>query len=131
DNMEQLAHDASAVGAILDAAPDLTVLVTSRIPLHLAGEHEYRVEPLALPDTETEPHAIASSDAVQLFVERASAVRKGFDVTEENAAAVARIVARLDGLPLALELAASKLRLLDPEALAERLEHRLPLLTGG
>jgi predicted ATPase len=131
DNMEQLAHDASTVGALLDAAPDLTVLVTSRIPLHLAAEHEYRVEPLTLPETETDLGAIASSEAVRLFVERASAVRKGFVANEGNAAAIARIVARLDGLPLALELAASKLRALDPATLADRLEHRLPLLTGG
>jgi predicted ATPase/class 3 adenylate cyclase len=131
DNMEQLAHDASAVGAILDAAPDLTVLVTSRIPLHLGGEREYRVEPLALPETETDPDTIASSEAVRLFIDRASDVQKGFGVTDENAAAFARIVARLDGLPLALELAARKLRVLDPQALADRLEHRLPLLTGG
>jgi predicted ATPase/class 3 adenylate cyclase len=131
DNMEQLAHDASVVGRLVDEARDLTVLVTSRVLLRLTGEYEYRVAPLTLPDDSEDTTSIASSEAVRLFVERASAVRHGFEVTEENAPAVARIVARLDGLPLALELAASKLRVLGPVELADRLEHRLPLLTGG
>jgi non-specific serine/threonine protein kinase len=85
-----------------------------------------------LPDpSEVHPEAVASSEAVQLFVERAAASRRGFEVTAENASAVAQIVSRLDGLPLALELASSKLGVLDPASLADRLEHRLPLLTGG
>jgi predicted ATPase/class 3 adenylate cyclase len=132
DNMEQLASDASPVGMLLDGSPGLRVLVTSRIVLHLAGEHEYPAAPLTLPDpTLTDPEAVASTDAVRLFVERAAATRPGFEVTGENSAAVAEIVARVDGLPLALELASSKLRVLDPAGLADRLEQRLPLLTGG
>jgi predicted ATPase/class 3 adenylate cyclase len=132
DNMEQLAHDASVVGALLDDAPELRVLATSRIPLRLTGEFEYQVAPLTLPDpAEADPAVIASSEAVRLFVERASAFRRGFEVNEDNASAIARIVVRLDGLPLALELASSKLRALDAAGLADRLEYRLPLLTGG
>jgi predicted ATPase len=111
----------------------LTVLATSRIVLRVAGELEYRVPPLALPGDldELDLSDIASSETVRLFVERAGASQPGFEVTEGNAAAVAEIVARLDGLPLALELAASRLRVLDPVSLSGRLGQRLPLLTGG
>ncbi len=133
DNLEQLASGASIVGDMLDAAPRLRVLATSRIVLHVAGEQEYRVPPLTLPSDldGLDVSDIASSEAVRLFVERAGAARRGFRVTERNAAAVAEIVARLDGLPLALELAASRLRVLDPASLAGRLGQRLPLLTDG
>ena len=133
DNLEQLASEASFVGDLLDAAPQLTVLATSRIVLRVAGEREYRVPPLALPGgtDELDMSDIVSSEAVRLFVERAETSQRGFQVTEENAAAVAEIVARLDGLPLALELAASRLRILDPATLAGRLGERLPLLTDG
>ena len=133
DNLEQLIEAAPAVGALLDVAPSLTVLTTSRIPLHLSGEQEYRVSPLALPerDGSADVDRLRTCESVRLFVERAAAVRPGFHITAETAPRVGEIVARLDGLPLALELAASRLRVLDLEALATRLEHRLPLLTGG
>jgi predicted ATPase/class 3 adenylate cyclase len=132
DNFEQLLEAGPAVGALLDAAPRLTILCTSRTPLHLSGEQEYRLEPLALPaGRDIDPQSLATSESVRLFVERVAAVRPGFRVTDENAPAVSEIVTRLDGLPLALELAASRLRVLSPDALASRLGDRLPLLTGG
>jgi predicted ATPase/class 3 adenylate cyclase len=133
DNFEQVAISATLVARLLDAAPKLTVLVTSRIPLHLSGEHEYAVPPLALPDLEHLPdrETLMSCEAVALLVERASAVRAGFQLGAQDASAVAQIAARLDGLPLAIELAAGRLKLLTPQALLARLVERLPLLTGG
>ena len=133
DNFEQLVEGSWAIGDLLDAAPRLTVLATSRIPLRIAGEREYQVTPLELPvhrqrgDT-ARPE---SSESVRLFVDRAASVRPGFALTEANTSAVVDIVERLDGLPLALELAASRLGVLDPATLAARLQHRLPLLTAG
>ena len=133
DNLEQLVDGSSAVGDLLDAAPGLTVLATSRIALRLSGEHEYRVAPLELPARERRGDAaqLVSSESVRLFVDRATSVRPNFTLTDANALAVAEIVERLDGLPLALELAASRLRVLDPTTLAERLEDRLSMLRGG
>ncbi|HET6714290.1 MAG TPA: AAA family ATPase [Actinomycetota bacterium] len=133
DNLEQLVDGSSAIGDLLDAAPRVTVLATSRIPLHISGEHEYQVAPLELPAHQQRGDAarLGSSESVRLFVDRAASVRSDFTLTEANAPAVAEIVERLDGLPLALELAASRLRVLDPAALANRLERRLPLLKGG
>ena len=131
DNLEQLTHASPVLGAILDEAPNVTVLATSRIPLRLSGEAEYRVSPLALPEREADLDHQTTCESVRLFVDRAAAVRPGFDITVESAHAIGQIVARLDGLPLALELAASRLRVLDLDGLASRLEHRLPLLTGG
>ena len=133
DNCEQLAGSFGVVGNLLDAAPDLTVLATSRAPLELAGEQEFPVLPLQLPppDTVPDPSALRAYDAVALLVARARAADPGFDVTPENADAIAGIVRHLDGLPLAIELGASRLRLLTPQSLLERLEHRLPLLTTG
>ena len=132
DNLEQLIDAGPAIGTLLDAAPKLTVLVTSRIPLRLAGEQEYPVPPLTIPDadhvTET---SWRSYESVELFTQRAAAVRPGLRITDADAPAVVKIVERLDGLPLALELASSRLRVLDLESLAERIERRLPLLTGG
>ena len=106
----------SAIGDLLDAAPGLTVLATSRIALRLSGEHEYQVAPLELPARERRGDAaqLVSSESVRLFVDRATSVRPDFTLTDANASAVAEIVERLDGLPLALELAASRLRVLDP-----------------
>src|SRR5439155_25821153 len=103
DNFEQVHISATLVARVLDAAPKLTVLVTSRIPLHLSGEHEYAVPPLALPDLEHLPdrETLMSYEAVALLVERASAVRAGFQLGAEDASTVAQIAARLDGLPLA------------------------------
>ncbi len=132
DNFEHLLGAAGIVGALLQAAPALTALVTSRAPLRLRGEHEYPVAPLPLPESERlTPAQTASNPAVALFVLRAREVRPDFGLTEENAATVAAICARLDGLPLAIELAAARVRALAPAALLARLEQRLPLLTGG
>ncbi len=133
DNFEQLIEASPIVGTLLDDAPRLAVLATSRIPLRLSGEQEFRLSPLPLPlqDELADVERMSTCESVLLFVERAAAVRPGFRVTDENAPAVAQIVARLDGLPLALELAASRLRVLTVEALSARLEQRLPLLTGG
>jgi predicted ATPase/class 3 adenylate cyclase len=133
DNLEQLVEASFIVGDLLDAAEGVTVLATSRIALRLSGEQEYRVEPLALPDQSqrTAADRLSECESVRLFLERAAAVQPGFRITDRWAPAIAEIVVRLDGLPLALELAASRLRLLNPVALAQRLERRLPLLTGG
>ena len=132
DNLEQVVEAAASVGQLIDAAPGLTVLATSRVPLHLSGEHEYLVGPLPLPDPTTpDMDALSACESVALFVERAGAVRRGFGLDRDNADAIARIVARLDGLPLAIELAASRVNLLSPEGLLDRLEQRLPVLEGG
>ncbi len=131
DNFEQVADAASVVAALLAACPGLSVLVTSRGILHVAGEREYPVPPLPLPQAGDDPARLAENDAVALFVARARAVRPDFSLDASNAAAVAAICARLDGLPLAIELAAARVRLLTPSAIRERLERSLGLLTGG
>ena len=133
DNLEQLIEASPIVGSLLDSSPGLTLLVTSRIPLRLSGEQEFQLSPLALPapDQVADAERLTTCESVRMFVERAAAVRPGFRITGENAPAVARIVARLDGLPLALELAATRLRVVTVEAMAARLEQRLALLTGG
>ena len=132
DNYEQLLPAAPLVGELLAAGPGVRVLVTSRAPLRVAGEREYEVRPLALPETAgATPEELAESEAVALFVERARAIEPGFALGPENAAAVAAICAALDGLPLAIELAAARVRLLSPQAILERLGASLPLLTGG
>jgi predicted ATPase/class 3 adenylate cyclase len=131
DNLEQVLDAAPAIARLLDAAPNLTVLATSRIPLRLSGERQYHVSPLALPERDGDPEALWRCDSVMLFAERGAAVRPGFELNEENVDAVADITARLDGLPLAIELAASRLKVLDPPSMRDRLERRLPLLTGG
>src|SRR4029453_14565310 len=117
----------------LVASAGLSLLVTSREPLRVRGEHEYAVPPLALPssDDARTPDTLVQSAAVSLFLERAMAIRSDFAMTSENASAIAEICARLDGLPLAIELAAARVRLMTPEAMVRRLERRLPLLTGG
>jgi predicted ATPase/class 3 adenylate cyclase len=133
DNFEQILPAAPVVADLLATSPGLRVLVTSREPLRLRGEHEYAVPPLALP----EPRQVATvevastSPAVALFVQRAQAIRTDFALTDENAPAVAVICARLDGLPLAIELASARVRTLTPQVIVERVERRLPLLTGG
>ncbi len=133
DNLEQIVEASPLVGTLLDAAPHLTVLATSRIPLRLSGEQEYQLAPLALPGREQMANAarLGSFESVQLFIDRAAAVRPGLEITDATAPALFEIVSRLDGLPLALELAGSRMRVLTLEALAQRLEQRLPLLTGG
>jgi predicted ATPase/class 3 adenylate cyclase len=133
DNFEQVLAAAPLVSDLLGGAPRMRILVTSRAPLRVRGEHEYAVPPLALPDRERTigPAALSQYGAVALFVERAAAIKGDFTVTNENAPAIAEICHRLDGLPLAIELAAARTRLLSPQAILARLERRLPLLTGG
>ncbi len=133
DNVEQVVEAAPLVAELLRACPLLTAVVTSRARLRVSGEREHVVPPLSVsPGTDTAPaDAAAASGAVRLFVERAQAVREGFALTDENALAVTAIVRRLDGLPLAIELAAARVKVLPPQALLARLEQRLPLLTGG
>ena len=131
DNFEQVLEAAPAVGAVLDAAPRMRILATSREPLHVSGEQELPVPPLRLPDPDDPPDRVTDAESVGLFVQRASSVDPTFAVTDANAAAVAEICRRLDGLPLAIELAASRIKLLSPEAMLERLERRLELLAGG
>jgi predicted ATPase/class 3 adenylate cyclase len=131
DNSEQVIEAGMAIARLLDAAPRLAVLATSRAPFHISAEHEYQVPPLSVPNPGAAADVVTRSEAVALFTERAAAMRPGFRVTTENASPVAQIAARLDGLPLAIELAASRLRVLDPEALLGRLGQRLILLTGG
>jgi predicted ATPase/class 3 adenylate cyclase len=133
DNFEQVLEGASLVGELLGTCPKLKILATSRIPLRLYGEQEYPVPPLALPDPRVLPpvEVLTQYEAVRLFVERARAVKADFFVTNENAPAVAEICARLDGLPLAIELAATRIRILPPQKMLERLSNRLKLLKGG
>jgi predicted ATPase/class 3 adenylate cyclase len=126
DNLEQVHGGTEVVAALLAAAPRLVVLATSRGPLHLQGEHELPVPPLGLPD-EPAIAAVTASAAVRLFVQHADMVRPGFVVTGENAADIAAICRRLDGLPLAIELAASRVRLLSAKALLARLDHSMAL----
>jgi predicted ATPase len=132
DNFEQVLTAAPLVGELL-SAPHFKVLVTSRIPLGVYGEHEYAVPPLSVPDPKRLPglETLSHYEAVRLFIERARAAKADFAVTDENAPAVAEICARLDGLPLAIELAAARVKLLPPSAMLGRLGRRLKLLTGG
>jgi non-specific serine/threonine protein kinase len=133
DNFEQVASAAPEIGALLTACAGVDVLVTSRQALHLRGEREYVLRPLALPDLThlPSPEQLVQYAAVALFLERAQAAHADFQVTHATAPAVAEICARLDGLPLAIELAAARVKLLPPPALLTRLEHALPVLTGG
>jgi predicted ATPase/class 3 adenylate cyclase len=133
DNFEQIIEAALTVGELLVAAPQLSVLVTSREPLRITGEQQYPVPPLALPNGRAgrSPDELRSVDSVALFVQRARSVRPGFDLTAGNASAVAEICTRLDGLPLALELAAARVRLFEPQELLSRLDRRLTFFAGG
>jgi predicted ATPase/DNA-binding CsgD family transcriptional regulator len=133
DNFEHLAEAAPGITEILSTCPHLSVLITSRVRLRLAGEREYSVPPLPLPGpaTSISLDRVASFAAVRLFAERVQALEPDFALTEENAGAAAEICRRLDGLPLAIELAAGWTKLLSPSALVDRLELRLPFLTGG
>jgi predicted ATPase/class 3 adenylate cyclase len=133
DNFEQVTDAADIVASLLAGAPRLAVIVTSRFVLHLSGEHEYPVPPLDAPDLRQlpDPARLSRYEAVALFIERAQAARPDFAVTNQNAPAVAEISVRLDGLPLAIELAAARVRLLTPQAILARLSNRLGLLTGG
>jgi predicted ATPase/Tfp pilus assembly protein PilF len=128
DSMEHMVQQAPLLGRLLATAPALHLLVTSRVPLDLYGEHRFRVPAMQLPEPGGEATAC---EAVQLFVQRARAVAPGFDPQGETLAATAAICAALDGLPLAIELAAARVPLYPPEALLPRLQARLSLLTGG
>ncbi len=133
DNFEHVLPAGALVADLLAAYPDLKILVTSRAPLHLYGEHEFPVNPLKLPVANDIEHVddLQQCPSVELFIQRARAVQPGFTLSETNAAAVAEICLRLDGLPLAIELAAARVKLLSPEAILSRLRNPLNLLTGG
>ena len=133
DNFEQVVAAAPLVAELLAACPRLKCLVTSRVVLRLSGEHEFPVPPLELPDPRHLPavDALSQYAAVALFIQRALAVKPDFRVDNANAPAVAEICVRLDGLPLAIELAAARIKLLPPQAMLARLGRRLELLRGG
>ena len=133
DNFEQLLTAAPLVAELLALSPKIKILATSRAALRLYGEQEYAVPPLSLPDPEEIPslERLSQYETVQLFIQRALAVKPDFQVTNENAPAVAEICHRLDGLALAIELAAARIRLFPPQALLSRLGSRLQTLTGG
>ena len=133
DNLEQVVAAAPDVAGLVESCPGLRIVTTSRTPLRIAAEREYPLAPLELPPP-SDPdstESLMAYPAVALFVERARTTRGSFELTPENAGAVAAVCRRLDGLPLALELAAARLRLLSPEALLERLDHALHVLTSG
>ncbi len=133
DNFEQVLPAANLVEALLQAAPGVKILVTSRVPLHLYGEKEYPVPPLTVPDPQHLPtlQHLTEYEAVRLFIERAQDVQPDFAVTDATAPIVAQICRRLDGLPLALELAAARVRLFPLSTLLTRLDQRFRVLTGG
>jgi predicted ATPase/class 3 adenylate cyclase/Tfp pilus assembly protein PilF len=133
DNFEQVISAGPLVAELLAACSELKILVTSREGLHVSGEREYPVPPLALPDITQlpSPESLSQYAAVGLFIKRAQAVRPDFRITSDNAPAVAEICYRLDGLPLAIELAAARIKLLPPRAMLARLGNRLEFLTGG
>jgi predicted ATPase/class 3 adenylate cyclase len=135
DNFEQVTDAARYIGELIVAAPGLSVLATSRVPLHLSGEVEYAVPPLAvvseLRNAADSAARLSQYEAVRLFIERAVAVKRDFAVTNDNAPAVAEICIRLDGLPLAIELAAARVKLLAPEQILARLHQSLSLLASA
>ena len=133
DNFERLLEAGAPLTRLLVACPRLKVLVTSRVVLRLQGEHTYEVPPLTLPPAGhwSSPEQLDWYEGIRLFLERARAARSEFRVTTENAVAIVELCRGLDGLPLAIELAAARLSLLSPEAVLERLGNRLALLTGG
>ncbi len=133
DNFEHLIQAAPMVAGLLAMGPNLKILVTSRAALHVYGEHEFPVPALAMPDLLATPtvSVLAQYPAVALFVQRAVAAKPDFELNRENATAVTEICARLDGLPLAIELAAARIKVLSPSSMLTRLASRLQLLTGG
>ena len=133
DNFEQVSDAAALVKDLLEACPALTALVTSRLPLHIYGEQEFPVPPLPLPTAEARPSpaTLMQCASVALFVQRAAAGRPDFALTPNNADAVSEICRRLDGLPLAIELAAARVKILPPRELLARIERPLEVLTGG
>ena len=133
DNFEHLVSAAPFISELLSVGPGLKIVITSQAPLHVYGEHEFPVPALTVPNPNSLPplDALACLPAIELFVERARAVKHDFTLTKENAPFVAAVCARLDGLPLAIELAAARIKLLSPSAMLTRLESCLNLLTGG
>jgi non-specific serine/threonine protein kinase len=133
DNVEQVVAAAPAIGQLLTACPGLQVLATSRIPLHVSMEHQVRVAPLDLPRSDLQPDRdeVEAASATRLFRQMAQRVRSDFQVTDANAPAVAALCARLDGLPLAIELAAAQSAVYTPQSLLERLDNRLGVLDHG
>jgi predicted ATPase/class 3 adenylate cyclase/DNA-binding CsgD family transcriptional regulator len=133
DNFEQVVDAAMDVAVLLAVCPNLKVMGTSRMTLHIRGEQEFPVPPLAVPDPKRLPDLVTLShyEAVELFLARAQAVKPEFQLSKTNAPAIAEICARLDGLPLAIELAAARIKLLPPQALLARLGQRLAVLTSG
>ena len=133
DNFEQVIAAAPSVAELLSAAPRLKVLVTSREPLHIYGEYEYLVIPLRLPEAKDggDLEALACVPSVQLFVERVQAVNPHFRLNADNAQSISTICGRLDGLPLAIELAASRSKWLTPHEILDQLTNRLTLLVDG
>jgi predicted ATPase/class 3 adenylate cyclase/DNA-binding CsgD family transcriptional regulator len=133
DNFEQVVAAAPLLVELLQACPELKVMVTSRARLRVSGEYEFPVPPLAVPNLKSLPESdtLMQYAAVALFVQRAQAIRPNFQLTPGNAKAIAEICLHLDGLPLALELAAARIKLLPPQALLTRLSQRLAVLTGG
>ena len=133
DNFEHLVQAAPTVAELLAMGPHLKILVTSRAALHVYGEHEFPVPPLALPDSRSTPpfEVLSQYPAIALFVQRAVAAKPDFELNRQNAPAVTEICARLDGLPLAIELAAARVKVLSPSSMRTRLASRLQLLTGG
>jgi len=133
DNFEQVNTAAPLVVELLQACPELKLLLTSRLRLRVSGEYVFPVHPLAVPDPKhlTEDETLLEYAAMALFVQRAQAIKPDFQLTAGNARTIAEICLRLDGLPLALELAAARIKLLSPQALLARLSHRLQVLTAG
>lgn len=133
DNFEQVISAAPLVAELLVVCPKLKILVTSREGLRISGEREYPVPPLVLPNLSRMPsvESLSKYPAIELFVQRAKAVKPDFQITNDTAGAVTEICYRLDGLPLAIELAAARIKLLPPRAMLARLGHRLDFLTGG
>ncbi len=132
DNFEQVIEAAPSVGEMLTTAPDVKILVTSQIRLNLQFEREFTLQPLGVPvETQLAAKEVRAFPAVELFLRRAKAAKADFALTDENAPAVAEICRRLDGLPLAIELAAVRVKVLSPQAILTRLENSLSLLTGG
>jgi predicted ATPase/class 3 adenylate cyclase len=131
DNFEQVRAGADTVAVLLSAAPRIRALVTSRAPLSLSGEQTFPVPPMGIADATDGVAALRRSEAVSLFVDRATAVDPSFSLADDEVEIVAEICSRLDGLPLAIELAASRVRILPPRQLLERLEPIIPMLIGG
>lgn len=129
DNLEQVIESAGLLSDLLSRAPGLTILASSRIPLQVTGEQEFFLPPLDLPDPDSRLEVLENTESVQLFLDRARAIQPRFQLTPENALVIARICRRLDGLPLAIEIAAARIRMMPPAAILERLDDSLNLLT--